>query len=318
MLVLEKWGFLVNIRKSRLEPAQDFEWLGLDWETKSTQLSLPPAKRWEIRRSIRTFLADNKMSRRSLERVLGRLQHASIVDPVGKTALKFLNSYCIKFARKGLRDKIQPIPQSLRVALRRWLQTPALSKKIQWKPPPVSLDIHTDASLQGWGAHSSDARQVSGLWSPTFTQFHINILELATVYLAITKLRPRRGTHVRIHSDNMTTVHCLRRGGSARSRPLNSWVLSIRVLLERRGLYLSVCHVAGVLNVIADGLSRRKALDTEWMLDETSFQWLCNLGVLPEVDLFATRENTRLPKFVSPVLDHQAEALDAFRVDWNR
>ena len=256
------------------------------------------------------------MSRRSLERMLGLIQHASIVDPVGKTAFKFLNYFFMEFARKGLRDKIHPVPQSLRVALQRWLQTPALSRRSSgnihqylwtFTRTPSFRDAALILRIQGKCQYCGRRRSPSS-----------NTLELATVYLAITKLRPRGGTHVRIHSDNMSAVHCLRRGDSARPRPLNSWVLSIRVLLERRGLYLSVCHVTGVLNVIAEGLSHRKALDTEWILDGTSFQWICNLGVLPEVDLFATRENTRLSKFVSSALDHQAEVLDAFRIDWNR
>ena len=85
-----------------------------------------------------------------------------------------------------------------------------------------------------------DARQLSGLWSPMFVRLHINILELVAVYLAIKKFRLLRGTHVRLHSDNTTIVYCLNRGNSARSRPLNSWVLSIQLSLREQGS-LSQC-----------------------------------------------------------------------------
>ena len=169
----------------------------------------------DIKRCIRSFLARKWITRRSLERVLGKLQHVSIVHPVGKTALKFLNKYLLSFARKGRKDKVQRFPSPLRVALQRWISTDALDKKVLWTPPPASLDIHTDASLQGWGAHSADARQLSGLWSPMFVRLHINILELVAVYLAIKKFRLQRGTRVRLHSDNTTAVHCLNRRGSA-------------------------------------------------------------------------------------------------------
>ena len=185
MLELERRGFLVNIRKSRLTPAQDFEWLGLDWDSRATLLSIPPPKRMDIKQCIRSFLARKWITRRSLERVLGKLQHVSIVHPVGETALKFLNKYLLSFARKGRRDKVQRFPSPLRVALQRWISTDALDKKVLWTPPPASLDIHTDASLQGWGAHALDARQLSGLWSPMFVRLHFNILELVAVYLAI-------------------------------------------------------------------------------------------------------------------------------------
>ena len=147
--VLQQMGFLVNLGKSRLQPSQQFEWLGIDWDTRATMISIPPLKRRGIKRVIRSFLAAKSMSRRSLERVLGKLQHASIVDPVGKTALKFLNHHMVRYARKGMRDKIQPIPHSLCSAPRRWLMTPALSKRVLWRPPPATLDIHTNASLTG-------------------------------------------------------------------------------------------------------------------------------------------------------------------------
>ena len=37
----------------------------------------------------------------------------------------------------------------------------------------------------------------------------------------------------------------------------------------------------------------------------------------PSVDLFATRFNHKLPLYVSPVLDNQALAIDAFSMNWN-
>merc|ERR1712030_10935 len=38
----------------------------------------------------------------------------------------------------------------------------------------------------------------------------------------------------------------------------------------------------------------------------------------PQVDLFATRDNALLPKFVSPCPDPLAVGMDAFSLDWNR
>ena len=87
----------------------------------------PPSQEKGDPASHQVLSGSKSMSRRSLERVLGKLQHASIVNPVGKTALKFLNHHMVRYANKGMRDKIQPIPQSLRSALRRWLLTPVLS-----------------------------------------------------------------------------------------------------------------------------------------------------------------------------------------------
>ena len=71
-------------------------------------------------------------------------------------------------------------------------------------------------------------------------------------------------------------------------------------------------------NVIADGLSRSKPLSSEWALDHQSFTWLCQREFVPSVDLFATRENHKLPSYVSPVPDDKAVAIDAFSISWSK
>ena len=41
---LESLGFQINQKKSRLQPSQKFQWLGLDWDLVNHELSLPPPK----------------------------------------------------------------------------------------------------------------------------------------------------------------------------------------------------------------------------------------------------------------------------------
>ena len=53
------------------------------------------------------------------------------------------------------------------------------------------------------------------------------------------------------------------------------------------------------LNVIADKLSRLgQTIQTEWSLHPEVFQAICSQWHQPQVDLFATRVNTKLPRFV--------------------
>ena len=54
----------------------------------------------------------------------------------------------------------------------------------------------------------------------------------------------------------------------------------------------------------------------EWSLHQEVFNLLFQQWHTPEVDLFATRYNIKLPKFVSPVLDPQAWAVDALSFSW--
>ena len=138
------------------------------------------------------------------------------------------------------------------------------------------------------------------------------------MYLALRRLPLQRGSHIRVHCDNTTAVNCLNRQGSARSKPLNSWVISILQLLQKRDLAITVFHVAGVQNVLADSLSRPNPVSSEWALDDYSFDLICQRFGTPSIDLFATRYNRKVPLFVSPVRDVEALAVDAFSLDWNQ
>ena len=86
---------------------------------------------------------------------------------------------------------------------------------------------------------------------------------------------------------------------------------------NRRQIVLRARHIPGRLNVIADKLSRNKqVIQTEWSLLQEVFDHLCARWHAPQVDLFATRYNHKLPKFVSPVPDPQAWKVDALSLSW--
>ena len=91
---------------------------------------------------------------------------------------------------------------------------------------------------------------------------------------------------------------------------LLSWCHLRKIVLRAR-------HIPGRLNVIADKLSQHnQVVQTEWSLSQQVFHLLCSKWGHPQVDLFATQFNHRLPKFVSPVPDPSAWAVDALSLSW--
>ena len=54
----------------------------------------------------------------------------------------------------------------------------------------------------------------------------------------------------------------------------------------------------------------------EWFQIPEVFKAICNRWHQPQIDLFATRFNNKLAKFVSPVPDLQAWAVDALSLPW--
>jgi hypothetical protein len=80
---------------------------------------------------------------------------------------------------------------------------------------------------------------------------------------------------------------------------------------------IAATHVPGSVNVVADSLSRANPTASEWELPQTEFDSLTSRLGLPQIDLFATLRNNKLPIFVSPFAHPEAEATNAFTLDWN-
>ena len=75
---------------------------------------------------------------------------------------------------------------------------------------------------------------------------------------------------------------------------------------------------SGCLNVMADLLSRSNQVQsTEWSLHPQMFKQICLKWFTPQVDLFSTRLNHKVPLYVSPVPDQNAWDKDALNRNWS-
>ena len=100
-----------------------------------------------------------------------------------------------------------------------------------------------------------------------------------------------------------------------RSGPLCALLWRIVTWCTRKQVTLKARHIPGRLNVVADKLSRLgQTIQTEWFLLPEVFQTICSRWHRPQIDLFATRFNNKLPLFVSPVPDPLATA--ALSLPW--
>ena len=68
--------------------------------------------------------------------------------------------------------------------------------------------------------------------------------------------------------------------------------------------------------MIADQLSRRVVISTEWSLPPDVFQMIQRWNPNLQIDLFATSLNNQLPIFISPCPDEKAVAIDALSTSW--
>ena len=201
-------------------------------------------------------------------------------------------------------EKVIPVPKSLHPHLRWWLEESNVLLGQPLHPLKHALQIFTDASKEGWGAHL-DEHTARGQWSLPESKLQINHLELKAVFLALKEFQTLVfNKTVLVATDNTTVVAYINKEEGMKSGSLCALLWRILSWCTRQQVTLRARHIPGQLNVIADKLSRLgQTIQTEWSLHPEVYQAVCSRWHQPQVDLFATRFNNKLPHFVSPVPD---------------
>ena len=104
--------------------------------------------------------------------------------------------------------------------------------------------------------------------------------------------------------------------GGIKSNECNRAAKEIWDWCINRNIWITAAYLPGKQNTEADTHSRKFNDRTEWMLDEEVFASIAKRYGLPEIDLFASRLNKQLERYVSWQADPGAEAVDAFTIDW--
>ena len=118
----------------------------------------------------------------------------------------------------------------------------------------------------------------------------------------------KKNIHIRLMMDSITAVSYVREQGGSKSTACNKIA---------RKIWISSEHLVGALNVTADFESRNFQKETEWMLDRSVFQKInSKLGFKPDIDLFASKINFQLPRFVSWKPQPGCFAVTAFSLNW--
>ena len=140
-------------------------------------------------------------------------------------------------------------------------------------PLKHALQIFTDVSKEGWGAHLNE-RTARGTWSLPDNKLHINHLKLKAVFLTLKEFQHLCSNNiVLVATDNTTVVAYINKEGGMKSGPLCALLWRILPWCTRRQVTLKARHIPGWLNVIADKLSRLgQTIQTEWSLHPEVFQ----------------------------------------------
>ena len=313
---LETLGFVVHKEKSVFTPTQDLVFLGFRLDSVAFEIFLTKDKEDKLIRAALGILSKEEATIREVAGLIGLCIAFAQAFRFGEAHTKQLEMEKVEALRRARGDFDQCMTLSVRAKedIHWWLHNVRKSGRdiIPSQPDKV---LYTDASMEGWGAHMED-QATGGRWSQVERQAHINVLELKAIDFGLRSLCDEPGLHVKVFTDNTTALAYIRHQGGVRSPECNEVAQDIWSWCEARDIWLSVAHIPGVENDLADYKSRNFSDNLEWELKQELFDTIVRVFGQPEIDLFATRLNCKVEKYVSWQPDPHAFAVDAFTLKW--
>ena len=311
-------GWIISQEKSELNPTQVFSFVGYEYHLDSA-LVKPTQERWlKLQDFILQLKSKHVLTARCLKSLIGLLASTEKMVPEGRIHMRPFQFHLKehwKFPQSL--DSLRPWTEAISAHLD-WWQNPAnMMKGSDLYPKDHSIQLFTDASNEGWGAHLEQS-STQGLWSPQEKGLHINVLELKAVSLALRHFKDQcQDQTVLVATDNSTVVAYINKQGGTHSAEMCALLWRIMTWCHHLHITLKARHIPGCLNVMADLLSRSNHVQsTEWSLHPQVFKQICQKWFTPHVDLFATHLNHKLPLYVSPIPDQKAWAIDALNINW--
>ena len=129
------------------------------------------------------------------------------------------------------------------------------------RPSSQSIQLFTDASNEGWGAHLNQC-STKGLWSEGEKRLHINVLELKAVSLALRSFKDQcLNQTVLVATDNSTVVAYINKQGGTHSAEMCALLWKIMTWCHRSHITLKARHIPGCLNVMANQVQSTSSIN---------------------------------------------------------
>ena len=316
--LVDSLGFTVHPVKSVFIPTQEITFLGFVINSVNMTVKLTHDRIVDLQNLCRDTLAAQEITIREFAKLIGKMvasEPGVQCAPLFYKDLEIYKEKMLKISHGNYDSKIH-LTTDVKSNISWWIHSlPHSYKPIVRNEPDIIL--YSDSSKTGWGGiNETFGTKTEGFWSEKERELHINVLELKAALLTILSLlKEVSNKHIRLNVDNTVTVAYIENFGGRivelhrLAKEIWKWCLS-------RGNWLSVAHVAGVKNVEADKLSRKVNDDMEWSLKSDIFEEITNIVGNMNIDLFASRLNHKLPRYVSYNPDPQALAINAFTIKW--
>ena len=276
---LDDLGFYMHPEKSIFTPKQDIIFLGYHINTLTMTTALTYEKKQQIKEKVEKLLTKSSTIR-EVSILLGSIVASFEAVPNGRPHyrhIEFDQISALKQNRGSFEAKCYLSPTTI-ADLNWWKDNMLEVYRVLKSIPEVNYTMYSDASTKGRGAHDKH-HTINGRWTEGETKLHINVLELTAIKFAIFSLLPLpTGTkHLRVMTDNSTAISYINRQGGIRSMLCNNVTTEIWEFCIRKVVYISLAHISGKENVIADLASREFEDSHERMLSLEVFKYLVEL-----------------------------------------
>ena len=178
-----------------------------------------------------------------------------------------------------------------------WVRTLQTTPVQSLHKPTFNCHFYSDAAKFAWGPLIA-GDTANGAFSTKQQLLSINTRELLAIYFGLMSLRENlRNKTILCHCDNTTAVSCILKHRSA-DKIRNIITINIFDLVDSLNSAISAVHLRGSKNSAMDSLSHKSYANRrlEWSLSDDTFAFIkANLPFAPNIDLFASHLNNKLP-----------------------
>lgn len=315
--LLLELGLTVNLQKSELIPVKEIRFLGFMFNSANMTLSLPKTKEENLCMMIQKAIKKRTLSILDTAALVGSLIAASPAVPYSMIYTKQieLEKQNALLKNKGDYDSHMTLSDTSLEDLNWWLnKLRDCFTKIH--DNSYDFEIYSDASTSGWGTYYN-GMSTRGFWSEEEQKLHINTLELKAILNSIMSIfRDSRNISILVRVDSTTAIAYVNKFGGCRSLVNLKVAKMIWKWCEEKEIFIYCTYINTKLNFHADKASREIVDKTDFALDISSFESICQILGTPDIDMFATVHTRKCKRYCSWFPDPECEMVDAFSVKW--
>ena len=256
----------MNKEKSELEPKHVFNSVGYQFDLGEGKVR-PTPERWQtLTDKILSVLSGPVCPVRHFMSLIGLLTATEKQVHQGRLHMRPIQWHLKNNWRvpESL-EKVIPVPRSLHPHLRWWLEESNVLPGQPLHPLKHALQIFTDASKEGWGAHLNE-RTARGTWSVPESKLHINHFELKAVFLALKEFQDLCSNNIVHRQHNSGCLYQQRGGGDEVVLPMCPAVENPVLVHQETGNSQGTSHPRPAISYPGKLSRLGQTIQTEWSL----------------------------------------------------